>query len=136
MSSSNNTLKGDENFLKEFLKDFYRQVIKIENYTKFENILMDWIQDYFINNNNEKNLENVHIIMSHNQFENFNGLEINLCKDEINTMEKYFKSLDKGSNENQKDYDVKRKELEKLNNLGYCYQYGLGKKKDNFKAFE
>jgi hypothetical protein len=31
---------NDEIFLKEFLKEFYRQIIKIENYVKFESILM------------------------------------------------------------------------------------------------
>ena len=33
-----------------------------------------------------------------------------MCKDEINTIEKYFESLDKGSNDIQMDY-TKRKEL-------------------------
>src|SRR5947208_17097398 len=79
-------------------------------------------------------IENEHV-MSYEQFENFNGLEINICKDEINAMEKYFESLDKGPNENQMDY-AKKKELSKQNNLGYCYQHGIGKKKDKFKAFE
>ena len=32
--------------------------------------------------------------------------------------------------------DPYTKELVELNNLGYCYQYGLGKKKDKFKTFE
>src|SRR6266542_2423341 len=50
-------------------------------------------------------------------------------------MEKYFKSLNKVSDENKKDY-IKKKELVELNNLGYCYQYGLGRKIDKFKAFE
>ncbi|CAB4472872.1 unnamed protein product [Rhizophagus irregularis] len=216
--SLNKISKEDENFLKEFLKEFYRQIIKIENYTKYENILMEWIKEFFnynekdlkkilklmedheekenwfssligffyeygINNNDDdddnddddiiidknksfklyllsinnyendknnkklisiyqllniiiskyllsfyyykdilykrnitikefKSLENTHV-MSYNQFENFNGLEINLCKDEINSMEKYFESTDKSSN----DYDNK-KELMELNNLG------------------
>jgi hypothetical protein len=63
--------------------------------------------------------------------ENFNGLEINLYKDEINVMEKNFETLDKCSNETQliqPDY-FKKKELIELNSLGYCYQY-------EFKAFE
>ena len=47
--------KDDENFLKDFLKDFYRQVIRIEYYPKFENILIEWTQDYF--NNNKKDSE-------------------------------------------------------------------------------
>ncbi|CAB4393363.1 unnamed protein product [Rhizophagus irregularis] len=216
--SLNKISKDDENFLKEFLKEFYRQIIKIENYTKYENILMEWIKEflnyneedlkkilklmedheekenwfssligffyeYGINNDDDdddnddddiiidknksfklyllsinnyendknnkklisiyqllniiiskyllsfyyykdilykrniiikefKSLENTHV-MSYNQFENFNGLEINLCKDEINSMEKYFESTDKSSN----DYDNK-KELMELNNLG------------------
>ncbi|CAB5366785.1 unnamed protein product [Rhizophagus irregularis] len=220
MSFSNTITKGDENFLKEFLKDFYRQVIKIKYYPKFENILTEWTKDYF--NHNEKNPEiilklmeeheesdnwfssligffynhnigyvvvkekkslklyllsinnyknkklissmyqllniiiakyliSIHYykdiicnkknliekelnVMTYNQFEVFNGLEINLCKDEINTMEKYFESLDNnGFNENQIDY-TKKKELEELNNLGYCYQFGMGKNKDSFKA--
>src|SRR6266542_2042711 len=42
-----------------------------------------------------KRLKNIHVT-SQIQFENFNGLEINLCKDEIITMEKYFESIDKG----------------------------------------
>ncbi|CAB4393300.1 unnamed protein product [Rhizophagus irregularis] len=188
--SSNNNLKDDETFLKEFLKDFYHRIIKIDNYEKFENILKEWVQDYFnineknpeiilklmedhkennnwfssligffyehdigdtiiidknkslklyllsINNNNNENkklissmyqllniiiskyllsfyyykdiilnkrdliakesdyYENIYI-MSYNQVENFDGLEINICKDEISTMEKYFESKDK-----------------------------------------
>ncbi|RGB34276.1 hypothetical protein C1646_815492 [Rhizophagus diaphanus] len=39
----------------------------------------------------------------------------------------------KRSNESQ---NVKKKELVEFNNLGYLYQYGIGKKKDEFKAFE
>jgi TPR repeat protein len=224
--SSNNILKDDETFLKEFLKSFYHHIVNIDNYENFEIILKEWVKDYF--NINEKNFEiilksmedheenenwfssligffyefdkvfniidknesfklyslpiykyendenkklisiyqllNIIIakyllsfhyykdilcnkrnlivkrfkylentnVMSHNQFENFNGLEINLCKDEINSMEKYFESIDKCS----KDYDDKKKELMKLNNLGYCYQHGIEKKKDEFKAFE
>ena len=55
MSLNNNILNDEENFLKEFLKDFYRQIIKIEYYPKFENILTEWTKDYF--NNNEKDSE-------------------------------------------------------------------------------
>jgi hypothetical protein len=40
--------------------------------------------------------------MSYNQFGNFNGLEINICKDEINYIEKYFESFGKGSKEKSK----------------------------------
>src|ERR1043166_9064387 len=73
-------------------------------------------------------------MMSHDQFENFNGLKINICKDEINVIEKYFES-DKSFNENQTNC-IEKKELIELNNLGHSYQYGIGKKKDEFKAFE
>ncbi|GBB90794.1 hypothetical protein RclHR1_01790001 [Rhizophagus clarus] len=238
-----------KNFLKEFLKEFYRQIIKIENYKNFDDILMNWMKDFYYNyniyyninnlnyndilklmerhkehenwfsgligffyeygiiivkrNNNENNDDNkinkifidkkkslklylssinkfindenkdlisiyqlLNIIISkyllslyyykdiiinkgdlnsrkgfnrsrnvispYNQLESFNGLIINLCKDEINSMEKFFGSTNKRSN----DYDNKEKELIKLNNLGYCYQYGIGKNKDEFKAFE
>ncbi|CAB5366797.1 unnamed protein product [Rhizophagus irregularis] len=141
MSLNNNIIiisKEDENFLKEFLKDFYRQVIRIEYYSKYEHILKEWIKDYF--NDNEKspeiilNLMKNHeesenwfssligffyehknnslklyslsinkddIIMgkkgsiakklenmSYDHFEYFNGLKINLHKDEIGTIEK------------------------------------------------
>ncbi|CAB5357010.1 unnamed protein product [Rhizophagus irregularis] len=248
----------NNNLLKEFLKGFYRQIIKIDNYNNFENILIDWVQDYLINNelNHEKILklmedheenenwfsgligffydydlindndlsnlfndedkslklyllsinkytkkndddeinnnlisiyqllniiiskyllsfyyykdiilnkrdliikefknleEKKHTMSYNNQFENFNGLEINLCKDEINIMEEYFESKNKycsnNNNENQIDYD-KKKELIELNNLakggnidaqnnlGYCYQNGIGIIKDEKKAFE
>ncbi|RGB24453.1 hypothetical protein C1646_773085 [Rhizophagus diaphanus] len=200
MSLNNNISDDDEIFLKEFLKDFYRQIIKIEYYPKFRNILKEWIKDYlnynekdpemilkFMKNHKEnenwfssligffyehilnnkidkclilnfylssiknyenddkkklnsidiildkndfmiKNLENVHV-MSHgnnDQFENFNGLKINLRKDEINIMEKYFDSLDKCSNEIQSDY-IKKKE---------SVEFGIGKFKDKHKTLE
>jgi TPR repeat protein len=80
-----------------------------------------------------KDLKNMNV-MTHDQFENFNGLEINICKDEINFMEKYFES-GRNSNENQTNC-IEKKELIELNNLGHNYQYGIGKRKDKFKAFE
>ncbi|CAB4385684.1 unnamed protein product [Rhizophagus irregularis] len=224
LNNNNISSSEDENFLKDFLKEFYRQIIKIDNYTSIENILTEWIQEFFDNNNknsekilklmenHEENenwfssligffydndigiinnynlinkdksfkyyklsidkyekdenkklfsiyqllniiiskfllsiyyykdiilykrdfiikeyvsLENNHV-MSHNQFENFNGLKmINLCKDEISVMENYFELQDNDEhNENQIDY-IKKKESIDLNNLGYCYQYGI-----------
>ncbi|CAB5366857.1 unnamed protein product [Rhizophagus irregularis] len=40
--------QNDENFLKEFLKEFYRQImINIENYTNFEIILIKWTREFF-----------------------------------------------------------------------------------------
>ncbi|CAB5395331.1 unnamed protein product [Rhizophagus irregularis] len=173
MSSNNNLKDDDETFLKEFLKDFYHHIIKIDNYEKFEIILKEWFIGFFyehdiivvdddddddgntiidkdkslklyllsINNNDDDENENKKLIssmyqllniiiskyllsfyyykdiilskrdliakesghhdntyiMSYNQVENFDGLEINLCKDEISTMEKYFESKDKES---------------------------------------
>ena len=44
--SLNNISKDEENFLKDFLESFYRQIINIENYTKYENILLEWIQEF------------------------------------------------------------------------------------------
>ena len=72
--SFNNISKDDENFLKEFLKEFYRQIIRIENYTNVENILTEWVQEFF--NNNKKNPENILRLMEdHEENENwFSGL--------------------------------------------------------------
>ncbi|CAB4393357.1 unnamed protein product [Rhizophagus irregularis] len=73
-----------------------------------------YYKDIILNKRNlitkeSKHLEYLHV-MSCDQFENFNGLEINICKDEINIMEKYFESQDRCHNENQLDY-IKKKEL-------------------------
>ena len=51
--NNNITSKDDENFLKEFLKSFYRQIIKIKNYNNFENILTEWIKD-LVDHNKKK----------------------------------------------------------------------------------
>ncbi|PKY59547.1 hypothetical protein RhiirA4_482364, partial [Rhizophagus irregularis] len=60
------TLNNDETFLKEFLKGFYHQIIKINNYKNFENILKEWIKDFF--NINEKNFEKILKLMeNHNK---------------------------------------------------------------------
>ncbi|EXX71290.1 uncharacterized protein OCT59_028665 [Rhizophagus irregularis] len=68
--SLNKISKEDENFLKEFLKEFYRQIIKIENYTKYENILMEWIKEFF--NYNEKDLKKILKLMEdHEEKENW-----------------------------------------------------------------
>ena len=167
----NSISEDDEIFLKEFLRDFYRQVIKIRNYVNFEKILTEWIKEFFDHNkkdskiilklmedheeseswfssligffyehgigviidknkslelyssiNNERNKKLVSVYqmlniiitkyllsfyyykdiilnmivknengmsISQNQFENFNGLGVNMCKDEINTIEIY-----------------------------------------------
>ncbi|PKY54498.1 hypothetical protein RhiirA4_473340 [Rhizophagus irregularis] len=68
--SLNKISKDDENFLKEFLKEFYRQIIKIENYTKYENILMEWIKEFL--NYNEKDLKKILKLMEdHEEKENW-----------------------------------------------------------------
>src|SRR6266542_4299379 len=60
----------DENFLKEFLKEFYRQIIKIENYTNFEYILTEWIEEFF--DHNEKDSENIlRLMKDHKEKENW-----------------------------------------------------------------
>src|SRR5690242_14930947 len=66
----NNISKDDENFLKEFLKEFYRQIIKIENYKYFEDILIEWIKEFFILY--EKDLEKILRLMeNHEENENW-----------------------------------------------------------------
>ena len=68
--SLNNILENDETFLKELLKHFYCQLIKIENYTNFENILTEWIKDFF--NYNKKNSEMILKLMeNHEENENW-----------------------------------------------------------------
>src|SRR5688572_2164268 len=68
--SDSNISKDDENFLKEFLKEFYRQIIKIVNYEKYENILIEWIQNFL--NHNEKNPEIILKLMEgHKENENW-----------------------------------------------------------------
>src|SRR6266498_2945514 len=70
-NNNNNISKDDdENFLKEFLKDFYCQIINIENYTNFENTLTEWIQDFF--NHNEKDPKIILKLMEeHKESENW-----------------------------------------------------------------
>ncbi|PKC66707.1 hypothetical protein RhiirA1_535416 [Rhizophagus irregularis] len=70
--NNNNNISSseDENFLKDFLKEFYRQIIKIDNYTSIENILTEWIQEFFDNNN--KNTEKILKLMeNHEENENW-----------------------------------------------------------------
>ncbi|CAB4397289.1 unnamed protein product [Rhizophagus irregularis] len=253
----NDISKDDENLLKEFLKGFYRKIIKIKNYDEYEIILIEWIKEFLnfnkknskiilelmINHENNEiwfssligffyqyNIDNTYIIdnyeslklysntsninykekylnffsvyqilniiiskyllsfyyykdiickkrnlyekelkqlgiinvMSRSLYENFNGLKIDICNDEINNIENYFELLDKGF-KNQSEYtkDKKLVELNNLaysqnefktfesylksskegnscaqNNLGYCYQYGIGIEKDDIEAFK
>src|SRR6266542_5477215 len=75
MISNNNISKDDEDeiFLKEFLKGFYHQIIKIDNFENFEKILMEWTKEFFNNQNNEKNsIEKVLKLMeNHKENENW-----------------------------------------------------------------
>ena len=48
--SLNNLSKDDINFLEEYLKGFYRQVIKLDNYANFEKTLTEWTKDFFSRN--------------------------------------------------------------------------------------
>jgi hypothetical protein len=49
----NDISKDDENLLKELLKGFYRKIIKIKNFEVFEIILIEWIKEFL--NFNKKN---------------------------------------------------------------------------------
>src|SRR5438045_9184861 len=48
-----NTSKYDENFLKNFLKDFYHKIIETKDFNNFEKILSEWIRNYLKNNDNK-----------------------------------------------------------------------------------
>src|SRR5581483_2087325 len=70
MSSNNISIRDDEIFLKEFLKEFYLQIMRIENYTNFKIILKEWIQEFF--NNNEKDTKKILKLMeNHKENENW-----------------------------------------------------------------
>src|SRR5688572_24961303 len=53
--------KNDENFLKEFLVDFYRKVIDTDDFNTFENTLIEWI------NNINKNTESIFELMQNHE---------------------------------------------------------------------
>src|SRR3954454_1980375 len=57
-----NISKSDENFLKEFSRDFYQKIIDINDFNVLENTLSEWIMD--INKNNKPILE----LMQKNEF--------------------------------------------------------------------
>ncbi|CAB4393288.1 unnamed protein product [Rhizophagus irregularis] len=98
MSLNNNIIiisKEDENFLKEFLKDFYRQVIRIEYYSKYEHILKEWIKDYF--NDNEKSPEIIlNLMKNHEESENwFSSLIGFFYEHKNNSLKLYSLSINK-----------------------------------------
>ncbi|RIA91048.1 hypothetical protein C1645_822530 [Glomus cerebriforme] len=41
------TTSKDENFLINFLKDFYRMIIETNDFNNFEKISIEWINSYF-----------------------------------------------------------------------------------------
>ncbi|RIA88266.1 hypothetical protein C1645_826637 [Glomus cerebriforme] len=57
MSKFHNNLKNiiiykdDEIFIKKFLKDFYSKIIETNNFNNFENILIEWIENFLLKNN-------------------------------------------------------------------------------------
>src|SRR5438045_3409728 len=57
--------EDDEIFLKEFLKGFYHQVIKIGYYNNFEIILIEWIKDFF--NHNKKSSKMILKLMENHE---------------------------------------------------------------------
>ena len=68
--SLNSILKDDESFLKEFLKGFYRQIIKIEYYDNFGTILMEWTKDFFgLNKKSSKTV--LKLMENHEENENW-----------------------------------------------------------------
>src|SRR3954470_24289928 len=52
-----NISKDDEDFLKNFLKDFHNKIIETNDFSNFEYISSNWIK--FILENNDKNPENI-----------------------------------------------------------------------------
>src|ERR1044071_1710194 len=103
--SLNNISKDDENFLKEFLKDFYRQVIKIGNYVNFEKILTEWIEEFFDHNKKDSKII-LKLMENHEESESwFSSLigffyEYRMGDTKNKSLELYLLSIDK--NENKK----------------------------------
>ncbi|CAB5376950.1 unnamed protein product [Rhizophagus irregularis] len=97
----------DENFLKNFLKEFYQRIIEINDINNFENITNEWINNYIKNNN--KNPEKILKLMENHDnniiwftssigfFYQF-GIGCNL--DKKKSIESYYLSIDniKGKN--------------------------------------
>src|SRR4051794_28484003 len=54
--------KSDENFLKEFLRNFYQKIIDMKDFNEFEYLLSDWIK------NLDKNIETIfELMINHEQ---------------------------------------------------------------------
>src|SRR4051794_1137539 len=56
--------KNDENFLKNFLKDFYRKIIETNDFNNFEKISIEWIH-YELEDNDKNPKEILEIMRNH-----------------------------------------------------------------------
>ncbi|PKC07231.1 hypothetical protein RhiirA5_418461 [Rhizophagus irregularis] len=70
---SSNTLNNipidDENFLKNFSNNFYRQIIRIENYNNFEDIIKDWVKEFFEYNKKDSEII-LNLIKHYEEYDN------------------------------------------------------------------
>ncbi|GBB90109.1 hypothetical protein RclHR1_00170013 [Rhizophagus clarus] len=57
ISNDDNIIDDDENFLKEFSKDFYQNIIKMNDLNTFEDTLNEWMRNKDIDKNTETILE-------------------------------------------------------------------------------
>src|ERR1043166_10323982 len=62
---SQDTSKSNENFLKEFSRNFYQKIINIKDFNTFENILSEWIK------NIDKNPETIFELMKNHEMNEF-----------------------------------------------------------------
>src|SRR5438045_965429 len=68
----------DENFLKELLKNFYRQIMIMENYNNFKNILIEWLKDFF--EQNKKDFDKIlELMKNHEENENWFSSLLGFC---------------------------------------------------------
>ena len=72
MSSNIKITIDDENFLKDFLKDFYHKIIETNNFNNFEKISTEWIKKYILkNDDNNKNPEKILELMENHKQSKF-----------------------------------------------------------------
>ncbi|RIA84606.1 hypothetical protein C1645_832033 [Glomus cerebriforme] len=60
-----NISKDDENFLKNFSKDFYCKIIETNDFNNFEKFSIEWIKSYLDNSKNPKNI--LELMKNHEQ---------------------------------------------------------------------
>ena len=53
MTTNNNITESDENFLKNFLKNFYHKIIDTEDFNTFEDISIKWMKNELENNDKD-----------------------------------------------------------------------------------